>query len=74
MSNSELKMKPSERIEKIYSLLAEKPRSLSEIVKLTGMHYWTVQEYIDLIIDIQHRPQVEKIETGKTTIVRIREQ
>jgi hypothetical protein len=64
-------MKPSERIEKIFDLLAEKPRSLSEIVKLTGMHYWTVQEYIDMIIDIQHRPQIEKIDTGKTTIARV---
>ena len=68
------KMKPSERIEKIFTLLAEKPRSLSEIVKLTGMHYWTVQEYIDMIIDIQKRPRMEKIDTGKTTIARLREE
>ena len=65
-------VRPSERIEKIFALLIEKPRSLTEIVKLTGMHYATVQEYIDMIIDIQQRPQVEKITTGKTTIVRIR--
>jgi len=66
-------MKPSERIEKIFTLLAEKPHSLSEIVKTTGMHYWTVQEYIDMIIDIQQRPQVEKIDTGKTTIALLRD-
>ena len=64
-------VRPSERIENIYGLLAEKPRSLTEIVKLTGMHYATVQEYIDMIIDIQQRPRVEKITTGRTTIVRI---
>ncbi len=67
-------VRPLERIEKIFALLAEKPRSLTEIVKLTGMHYRTVQEYVDMILDIQQRPRMEKIDTGKTTIVRIQEE
>ena len=66
-------VRPTERVEKIFGLLAEKPRSLTEIVKETGMHYDTVQEYVSMIIDIQKRPPMEKIDTGKTTIVHIRE-
>ena len=67
-------VRPSERIEKIFALLAEKPRSITEIVKLSGMHYRTVQEYIDVIIDIQKRPRMEKIDTRKTVIVRLQEE
>lgn len=66
-------VKPAERIEKIFTLLSKKPQVLTNLAKLAGMHYWTTHEYIDLIIDIQNRPQVEKITAGKTVIVRLRE-
>jgi len=46
-------MRPLERIEKIFALLKEKPRTLTEIAKLTGMHYRTVKQYVELIWDIQ---------------------
>ena len=64
-------MRPLERIEKIFTLLKEKPRTLTEIAKLTGMHYRTVKQYVELIWDIQHRPPMKMVDTGKTTVLHL---
>jgi len=63
----------STKIEKIFEALKEKPRSLSTLAKLAGMHYYTASEYVDLIIAIQSNPKLEKIATDGTVIIRIRE-
>ncbi len=63
----------STKIDRIFKILEKKPRSLSTLAKMAGMHYYTAGEYIDLIIAIQNRPKVEKITTNGTVIVRIRE-
>ena len=65
--------KPLERVNKIFNVLANQPQSLTNLAKLSHMHYWTVQEYVDLIIEIQNRPRLEKIESARTVLVRIRE-
>ena len=65
--------RPSERIEKIFNVLSTKPQSLTNLAKLTNMHYRTVKEYIEMIIDVQNRPRLEKIESARTVLVRIRE-
>jgi len=33
-----------------------------------------VQEYVDMIIEIQNSPRLEKIESARTVLVRIREE
>ena len=62
-----------ERIENIFRVIleAERPLSLTHLAKRTGMHYWTAQRYIDLIVDIQNRPRLEKIEAESTVLVRL---
>lgn len=44
---------------------------LSIVVKHAGMHYRTAQQYIDVIIEIQNRPRLEKIESARTVLVRL---
>ncbi|MFQ5818876.1 MAG: hypothetical protein ACE5I5_02715 [Candidatus Heimdallarchaeota archaeon] len=64
---------PLERVRKIFKVLATQPQALSSLAKLTNMHYWTVQEYVDMIIEIQNSSRLEKIESARTVLVRIRE-
>ncbi len=64
--------RPSNRVEKIFKILETQPQSLTKLAKLTGMNYRTIQEYIDMIIDIQNRPRLEKIKSARTVLVRIR--
>lgn len=62
----------ADRIEKIFNILElGLPLSLTTLAKRTNMHYQTVQQYIDLIIDIQSRPRLEKIASERTVLVRL---
>ena len=63
-----------ERIARIFEVLESgKPLALTNLAKRTEMHYWTIQKYVDLIVDIQSRPQIEKIETESTVLVRLKQ-
>lgn len=62
----------ADRVEKIFNILETgRPLSLTTLSKRAKMHYWTAQQYIDLIVNIQNRPRVEKIESERTVLVRL---
>ena len=63
-----------EKVRKIFDVLSGQPLSLSTLAKQTNMHYYTTQQYIEMIIEIQNLPRLEKIATNGTTIVRLREE
>ena len=67
-------MNAAERIALIFKVLESgKPLTLTNLAKRTNMHYWTVQKYVDLILDIQNRPWLEKIESeSKVVLVRVK--
>ena len=62
----------ADRVAKIFQVILESdhPVSLTTIAKGAGIHYRTAQQYIDLIVDIQKRPKLEKIESERTVLVR----
>jgi len=63
-------MDAAQRIALIFEVLESgKSLTLTNLAKRTKMHYWTIQKYIDLIIDIQKRPQLEKIESESTVVL-----
>ncbi|MFQ5821573.1 MAG: hypothetical protein ACE5I5_16440 [Candidatus Heimdallarchaeota archaeon] len=62
----------ADRVEKIFNILElGRPLSLTTLAKRTNMHYQTAQQYIELIVDIQSRPRLEKIESERTVLVRL---
>jgi len=65
----------SDRVEKIFKALESgKPLTLTSLAKHAKMHYWTAQQYVDLILEIQNRPRLEKIEAeSKVVLVRVTE-
>ena len=64
-------MRPHERVKMIFKKLREGPISLTTLAEDLGMGYRTCMEYIDMIVDIQHRVKVEKIPSRRTTLVRL---
>jgi len=64
---------PIEKVRKIFEKLGAQPLSLSTLAKQVNMHYYTVQEYIEMIIEIQQAPNLEKIESTRTVLVRLQE-
>jgi lambda repressor-like predicted transcriptional regulator len=64
---------PLERVKKIFNALTKKPLSLSALAKQAGIHYYTAEEYVDMIIEIQNSPRLEKIESTRTVLVRLQE-
>lgn len=67
------KGQPLERVQKIFKALADQPLSLSTLAKHAGIHYYTAEEYVDMIIEIQNSPRLEKIESARTVLVRVHE-
>ena len=65
--------RPRDKIRKIFEILEDQPQSLTNLAKLTGMNYRTLQEYIDMIIEIQNHSRLEKISSARTVLVRIQE-
>jgi len=68
------KGQPLERVRKIFVALSDQPLSLSTLAKKARIHYYTVEEYVDMIIEIQNSPKLEKIESTRTVLVRLREE
>ena len=65
-------MNALERISLIFEVLdSGKPLTLTNLATRTKMHYWTIQKYVDLIVEIQNRPRLEKIESESTVLVRL---
>jgi predicted transcriptional regulator len=63
-------MDAAERVDLIFKALeSEKPLTLTNLAKRSGMHYWTIQKYVNLILDIQNRPRLEKIESESTVVL-----
>ena len=65
---------PADKVKKIFDQLKEGPMALTALSKAVGMNYQTCIAYIDMILDIQARPRVEKISSGKTTLVRLQKE
>lgn len=71
------RVKPSEKISKIFEVLEKKEEQtdkgcfLTDLVDETGMTYQTVHEYIQLILDVQHRRHVEIVFIGKKKSLRL---
>lgn len=62
---------PLDKVRKIFDVLGTQPLSLSTLAKQVGMHYYTLQGYIEMIIEIQQAPPLEKIESARTVLVRL---
>ena len=65
--------KPIEKVLKIFDQLQEGTIALTALSKAVGMNYQTCVAYVDMIQAIQAQPRVEKITTGKTTLIRLQE-
>ena len=64
---------PTDKVKEIFDQLQKGPIALTALSKSVGMNYQTCIAYIDMILEIQAQPQVEKISSGKTTLVRLQE-
>ena len=64
---------PIEKVRKIFKQLQDGPMALTTLSKAVRMNYQTCVAYIDMIIDIQAKLRVEKISSGKTTLIRLQE-
>ena len=65
---------PIEKVRKIFKQLHDGPMALTTLSKAVGMNYQTCVAYIDMILEIQAQPRIEKISSGKTTLVRLPEE
>ena len=59
---------PIEKVRKIFDQLQEGTIALTALSKAVGMNYQTCVAYVEMILDIQAQPRVEKITSGKTTL------
>ena len=64
---------PIDKVRKIFDQLQEGTIALTTLSNAVGMNYQTCVAYIDMILDIQAQPRVEKISSGKTTLIRLQE-
>jgi len=65
-------VRPQEKIERIFKILEERgPLSMTKLAKLAKMHPETVINYVDMAIYIQKNPNIERIASERTTLVRL---
>ena len=62
---------PIDKVRKIFDQLQDETMALTALSKAVGINYQTCVAYIDMILEIQANFRLEKITSGKTTLVRL---